>query len=162
MSTLLIVSCDKCGKTGKILSNYELTDPDYVFRAYEHWHQGFAGTNGYHYCCENCTATYTALQHMDARLICVVEGTVEKLANDFGDENMREIEKDRVAGKIMEDSESEESPFSFHWSINEIPTLESAVFQAIGAASTCWDNDRVFESDRALEIGRKLLEFITN
>lgn len=41
--------------------------------------------------------------------------------------------------------------------------LRSAVFQALGAASACWDNltgAGVFESDRACAIGERLLEFI--
>lgn len=42
-------------------------------------------------------------------------------------------------------------------------TVESAVFQALGAASTCWDtleNAGVFNSDLAKEIGESLLETI--
>jgi len=39
--------------------------------------------------------------------------------------------------------------------------VRSAVFQALGAASTCWDSLReagVFDSTRALEIGNALLK----
>jgi len=39
-------------------------------------------------------------------------------------------------------------------------SIESAVFQALGAASTCWENltwTGVFQSDRAKEIGEALL-----
>ena len=42
-------------------------------------------------------------------------------------------------------------------------SLESAVFQALGAASVCWDtveNAGVFHSDRAKEIGDTLVTFI--
>lgn len=42
-------------------------------------------------------------------------------------------------------------------------SIESAVFQALGAASTCWeslDNTGIFQSDRAKEIGEELLAFI--
>lgn len=42
-------------------------------------------------------------------------------------------------------------------------TLQSAVFQALGAASACWENlagAGIFESDRAKEIGERLVEFI--
>lgn len=42
-------------------------------------------------------------------------------------------------------------------------SLESAVFQALGAASTCWermDGTGVFQSTRAKVIGDKLVEFI--
>lgn len=42
-------------------------------------------------------------------------------------------------------------------------TLRSAVFQALGAASTCWDNlsgAGVFQSEKAQEVGDKLLAAI--
>lgn len=42
-------------------------------------------------------------------------------------------------------------------------TLESAVFQALGAASVCWENPGgagVFESDRAKAIGDELVAWI--
>lgn len=35
--------------------------------------------------------------------------------------------------------------------------IRSAVFQALGAASACWDKDGVFESSRAQEIGEALM-----
>ena len=40
--------------------------------------------------------------------------------------------------------------------------LRSAVFQALGYASTCWDETPtgVFDSERAVEAGDKLLAFI--
>lgn len=41
--------------------------------------------------------------------------------------------------------------------------LDGAVFQALGAASTCWENlsgAGVFDSTRAKDIGDGLLEFI--
>lgn len=54
-------------------------------------------------------------------------------------------------------------PFAFHREHDGSLSLESAVFQALGAASTCWDSllhAGVFHSDRAKEIGETLLEFI--
>jgi hypothetical protein len=42
-------------------------------------------------------------------------------------------------------------------------SLEAAVFQALGAASACWENLEgagVFQSERAKEIGEALLEVI--
>ena len=38
--------------------------------------------------------------------------------------------------------------------------LKTVVFQALGAASACWDKDRVFESEKAKEIGDKLLAWL--
>lgn len=46
---------------------------------------------------------------------------------------------------------------------DETPTIESAVFQALGAASTCWDKMEgtgVFHSERAKDIGETLIAFI--
>ena len=42
-------------------------------------------------------------------------------------------------------------------------TLQEAVFQALGAASVCWDDmsgTGVFQSDRAKQIGDELMVFI--
>lgn len=42
-------------------------------------------------------------------------------------------------------------------------TLDSAVYQALGAASACWDNLEgagEFQSDRCKEVGDKLLALI--
>lgn len=53
--------------------------------------------------------------------------------------------------------------FEFQVSEGEELTLESAVFQALGAASTCWENMEgtgVFKSDECKEIGDVLLKFI--
>lgn len=49
-------------------------------------------------------------------------------------------------------------PFEF----DRAKTLEDAVFQAIGAASMCWAiiPRGTFDSDRAKEIGDKLIEWI--
>lgn len=44
-------------------------------------------------------------------------------------------------------------------------SIEGAVYQSIGAASTCWENMEstgTFNSARALTIGESLLEFIKN
>lgn len=44
-------------------------------------------------------------------------------------------------------------------------SVESAVFQALGAASVCWEDisgTGIFDSTRAKEIGEALLEFIRN
>jgi hypothetical protein len=38
--------------------------------------------------------------------------------------------------------------------------LRSAVFQAIGAASVCWDDAGVFQEDLATEIGESLIKLI--
>lgn len=55
-------------------------------------------------------------------------------------------------------------PFEFHREDDGTISLASAVFQALGAASVCWSNPPtgIFESDRAKEIGEKLIEFIEN
>ena len=37
---------------------------------------------------------------------------------------------------------------------------ETAVAYALGAASVCWDDNRVFLSDRAAEIGRELIDHL--
>lgn len=53
--------------------------------------------------------------------------------------------------------------FTFQFQEGEVPTIETAVFQALGAASTCWDTPEgagVFHSERAKEIGEALLAFI--
>lgn len=47
--------------------------------------------------------------------------------------------------------------------LDDADSLESAVFQALGAASACWDNLEgagVFQSERARAIGEELLERI--
>lgn len=52
------------------------------------------------------------------------------------------------------------SAFTFDESAD---TREAAVFQALGAASTCWERPEaagVFDSDRAKEIGEALLEVL--
>lgn len=54
---------------------------------------------------------------------------------------------------------------AFQWSEGEDPNLESAVHQAVGMASMCWDSPEaagVFDSDRALEVTRLLLDFISS
>jgi len=41
--------------------------------------------------------------------------------------------------------------------------LQSVIFQALGAASACWENLRgagVFESDRAVEIGNDVMAYL--
>ncbi|TXH10470.1 MAG: hypothetical protein E6R04_05195 [Spirochaetes bacterium] len=38
--------------------------------------------------------------------------------------------------------------------------LGSVIFQALGAASVCWDEDRVFDSEQASRIGVNLLNFL--
>ena len=40
------------------------------------------------------------------------------------------------------------------------PSLEAAVFQALGAASVAWHPDGVFDDRFARDIGEKLLGFI--
>ena len=47
--------------------------------------------------------------------------------------------------------------------LDQATTLREAVFMALGAASTCWDNPEgagVFHSDRCQEIGDELMERI--
>lgn len=39
-------------------------------------------------------------------------------------------------------------------------SLRAAVFQALGAASVCWDENGVFEDVLATQIGDKLVAFI--
>jgi hypothetical protein len=58
---------------------------------------------------------------------------------------------------------SDKKPFEFNFG-DDGPNLGSAVFQALGAASTCWESmsgTGVF-NDVAREIGETLLEFIRN
>lgn len=46
---------------------------------------------------------------------------------------------------------------------DESPSMEAAIFQAIGAASVCWnpmDGTGVFDDASAKEIGLGLIEFI--
>lgn len=53
--------------------------------------------------------------------------------------------------------------FEFHREEDGSLPLESAVFQALGAASTCWENlsgTGIFNDRRAVAIGRALLEEI--
>jgi uncharacterized protein YegP (UPF0339 family) len=38
--------------------------------------------------------------------------------------------------------------------------LASVIFQALGAASMCWDDERIFMSERAKQIGDDLLAFL--
>lgn len=50
----------------------------------------------------------------------------------------------------------EQEPFQFQVAEGEEPTLETFVFQALGAASSCWSNlsgAGTFDSTRAKEIG---------
>ena len=44
--------------------------------------------------------------------------------------------------------------------LEDAKTLDEAVFQAIGAASVCWDSEGVFESNQAKAIAEELLEGI--
>jgi hypothetical protein len=37
---------------------------------------------------------------------------------------------------------------------------ETAVFLALGAASTCWDEAGVFQSERAKQVGDELIEHL--
>jgi hypothetical protein len=56
-------------------------------------------------------------------------------------------------------------PFAFQPDHDGTLTIESAVFQALGAASVCWSDmsgTGVFEDQRAKEIGETLLAFIAN
>jgi hypothetical protein len=55
---------------------------------------------------------------------------------------------------------SEDNKFEFY---NEGNDLESYVYQALGAASVCWETLEgagIFESDRAVEIGKALIQKI--
>lgn len=55
--------------------------------------------------------------------------------------------------------------FAFEAREGEPLTIESAVFQALGAASTCWENLEaagVFDSTRCKEIGDALVEWLTD
>lgn len=46
----------------------------------------------------------------------------------------------------------------FNW--DENTTEETAVFEALGAASVCWDSNRVFDDVRAKKIGDELIAFL--
>jgi len=53
-------------------------------------------------------------------------------------------------------------PFEFQWG-SDGPSLSAAVYQALGAASSCWENladAGEFQSTRALAIGEALMEYI--
>ena len=55
------------------------------------------------------------------------------------------------------------APFEFYREDDGSLSLDSAVFQALGAASTCWESlagADIFDSTRAKEIGDTLLAFI--
>lgn len=91
----------------------------------------------------------------EARLLCTTDAQV--WAEEFAkvqptvDEGLmigwfaNAIETGRRAGKVIEE-------------------LEQAVFEALGAASVCWDGNRlgVFQSDKAREIGLELVAWIEN
>jgi hypothetical protein len=54
-------------------------------------------------------------------------------------------------------------PFAFQLSPDEELTLATAVFQALGAVSTCWETLEgagAFQSERAKQIGETLIEHI--
>lgn len=56
-------------------------------------------------------------------------------------------------------------PFDFYWGEGETPTLTAAVYQAVGAASVCWENmsgTGVFDDVRAREVAERLLRFIAD
>ena len=56
-------------------------------------------------------------------------------------------------------------PFAFQPEQDGTLAVESAVFQAIGAASVCWENMEgtgIFESDRAKKIAEALLSVIVD
>jgi hypothetical protein len=58
---------------------------------------------------------------------------------------------------------NDERPFTFLTSVDEELTLKTAVYQAIGAASNCWERDGgqgVFQDDYAREIAERLLDTI--
>lgn len=62
---------------------------------------------------------------------------------------------------------SSPAPFNFVRQSDSPLTLHEAVGQAIGAASTCWENNRtliagVFDSDRAADIAHRLIAAIEN
>lgn len=47
--------------------------------------------------------------------------------------------------------------------LEKATNVREAVFQAIGAASTCWENMEgtgIFDSDRAKQIGDELMEWV--
>jgi hypothetical protein len=53
-------------------------------------------------------------------------------------------------------------PFEFQFG-DDAPTLEAAVYQALGAASVCWEpmnGTGVFQDQYATAIGEALLNFI--
>lgn len=61
--------------------------------------------------------------------------------------------------------ESSEEPWGFTEHEDEELTLKSAVYQAVGGASACWENLRgagVFREDMATEVAEALLAFIHN
>jgi hypothetical protein len=51
-----------------------------------------------------------------------------------------------------------EQPYTFDYGDAE-PSIESAVFQALGTASVCWSEfpQGVFDSDQAMAVGEALL-----
>lgn len=70
---------------------------------------------------------------------------------------------DEQAAWVAQSAEYERLPFEFHREHDGSLSLDSAVFQALGAASTCWESlegTGVFDSTRAKEIGDTLLAFI--
>lgn len=63
---------------------------------------------------------------------------------------------------IQADTEGVTQEFDFQYEEDGSLSRESAVFQALGAASMCWSKvpSGIFESDRAKEIGDKLCSFL--
>ena len=63
-------------------------------------------------------------------------------------------------GTTLSDTQPSETPFTFDREDDGSLSVESAVYQALGAASMCWESMEgtgVFNSDRALKIGEALL-----
>ncbi len=67
-----------------------------------------------------------------------------------------------IEGRGMAEARGHDEPWEFGFTANAdgVLTREEAVYQALGAASACWENLRgagVFRSERAVMIGQALL-----
>jgi hypothetical protein len=62
----------------------------------------------------------------------------------------------------MSNTTTPDRPFDFDFG-DDGPSLKAAVYQALGAASVCWESMNgtgIFQDQRAVEIGERLIDFI--
>lgn len=83
---------------------------------------------------------------------------------DVADDYLRNISTKPTVNESNLEATVNSEPFAFQTREGEEIGLEEAVFQALGAASVCWDNldgAGIFDSSRAREVGDKLMALIS-